>query len=128
MVREIDQLRQRKLHYAIVDEVDSILIDEARTPLIISAPSVNTGNAYAQFAKIVRQLVAADYETDEKRKTVILTDLGVEKIEKILDLDNLYDTSNIRTFIILNKHCGPRLCLTRQRLCRNKGRRNSNCR
>jgi len=103
MVREIDQLRQRKLHYAIVDEVDSILIDEARTPLIISAPSVSTGNAYAQFAKIVRQLVAADYETDEKRKTVILTDSGVEKIEKILDLDNLYDTSNIRNIYHLEQ-------------------------
>jgi len=103
MVREIDQLRQRKLHYAIVDEVDSILIDEARTPLIISAPSVNTGNAYAQFAKIVRQLVAADYETDEKRKTVILTDSGVEKIEKILDIDNLYDTSNIRNIYHLEQ-------------------------
>jgi len=103
MVREIDQLRQRKLHYAIVDEVDSILIDEARTPLIISAPSVNTGNAYAQFAKIVRQLVASDYETDEKRKTVILTDQGVEKIEKILGVDNLYDTSNIRNIYHLEQ-------------------------
>jgi preprotein translocase subunit SecA len=103
MVREIDQLRQRKLHYAIVDEVDSILIDEARTPLIISAPSVSTGNAYAQFSKIVRQLVAADYETDEKRKTVILTDSGVEKIEKILDLDNLYDTQNIRNIYHLEQ-------------------------
>src|SRR6202008_961855 len=56
MVREVDQLRQRDLHFAIVDEVDSILIDEARTPLIISAPSVTSGNAYAQFAKVVRQL------------------------------------------------------------------------
>ena len=56
MVREIDQLRQRELHYAIVDEVDSILIDEARTPLIISAPAVTSGSAYAQFAKVVRQL------------------------------------------------------------------------
>lgn len=103
MVREIDQLRQRKLHYAIVDEVDSILIDEARTPLIISAPSVSTGNAYAQFAKVVRQLTASDYETDEKRKTVILTDAGVEKIEKILDLDNLYDTQNIRSIYHLEQ-------------------------
>jgi preprotein translocase subunit SecA len=56
MVREIDQLRQRPLHYAIVDEVDSILIDEARTPLIISAPSVTSGSAYAQYAKVVRNL------------------------------------------------------------------------
>jgi len=60
MVREVDQLRQRPLHYAIVDEVDSILIDEARTPLIISAPSVTSGAAYSQFSKVVRQLKKDD--------------------------------------------------------------------
>ncbi len=103
MVREMDQLRQRKLHYAIVDEVDSILIDEARTPLIISAPSVTTGNAYAQFAKVVRQLTPEHYETDEKRKTVVLTDEGVEKIEKILGISNLYATENIRTIYHLEQ-------------------------
>ena len=104
MVREEDQLRQRDLHYAIVDEVDSILIDEARTPLIISAPSVATGNAYAQFAKVVRQLVKdEDYETDEKRKTVILTDKGVDKVEKILGMDNLYAGGNIRTIYHLQQ-------------------------
>lgn len=97
MVREVDQLRQRPLNFAIVDEVDSILIDEARTPLIISAPSVTSGNAYAQFAKVVRQLRNINhYEVDEKRKTVILTDEGVEKIEKALGIDNLYDANNIR--------------------------------
>jgi len=75
MVREVDQLRQRELNFAIVDEVDSILVDEARTPLIISAPSATSGSSYAQFAKVVRQLSKdKDYETDEKRKTVILTD------------------------------------------------------
>jgi preprotein translocase subunit SecA len=104
MVRETDQLRQRPLHYAIVDEVDSILIDEARTPLIISAPSVTSGNAYAQFSKVVRQLKKDDhYETDEKRKTVILTDDGVEKIEKLLGLDNLYGSENIRTIYHLQQ-------------------------
>jgi preprotein translocase subunit SecA len=103
MVRETDQLRQRDLHYAIVDEVDSILIDEARTPLIISAPSVTSGNAYAQFAKVVRQLEPKHYETDEKRKTVILTDEGVEKIEKILGIDNLYGSENIRTIYHLQQ-------------------------
>ena len=104
MVREVDQLRQRDLHYAIVDEVDSILIDEARTPLIISAPSVTSGNAYAQFSKVVRQLEKLKhYETDEKRKTVILTDDGVEKIEKILGLDNLYGGENIRTIYHLQQ-------------------------
>jgi preprotein translocase subunit SecA len=104
MVRETDQLRQRELHFAIVDEVDSILIDEARTPLIISAPSVTSGNAYAQFSKVVRQLEnVKHYETDEKRKTVILTDAGVEKIEKILGLDNLYGAENIRTIYHLQQ-------------------------
>src|SRR5581483_4711520 len=104
MVREVDQLRQRDLHYAIVDEVDSILIDEARTPLIISAPSATSGTAYAQFAKVVRQLAKdTDYETDEKRKTVILTDAGVEKIEKALAIDNLYGSENIRTIYHLQQ-------------------------
>jgi preprotein translocase subunit SecA len=104
MVREVDQLRQRPLHYAIVDEADSILIDEARTPLIISAPSVTSGNAYAQFAKVVRQLKKdTHYETDEKRKTVILTDDGVEKLEKALGISNLYAAENIRTIYHLQQ-------------------------
>lgn len=104
MVKEVDQLRQRDLHYAIVDEVDSILIDEARTPLIISAPSVTSGNAYAQFSKVVRQLVKdKHFETDEKRKTVILTDPGVEKVQKILGIDNLYGSDNIRTIYHLQQ-------------------------
>lgn len=104
MVREVDQLRQRDLHYAIVDEADSILIDEARTPLIISAPSVTSGNAYGQFARVVVQLQKEKhYETDEKRKTVILNDAGVEKVEKILGIDNLYGAENIRTIYHLQQ-------------------------
>jgi preprotein translocase subunit SecA len=103
MVRETEQLRQRELNFAIVDEVDSILIDEARTPLIISAPSVTTGNAYAQFSKVVRQLKPEHYETDEKRKTVILTDSGVETIEKILGISSLYASENIRTIYHLEQ-------------------------
>ncbi|HUA13614.1 MAG TPA: preprotein translocase subunit SecA [Candidatus Sulfotelmatobacter sp.] len=104
MVREVDQLRQRELNFAIVDEVDSILIDEARTPLIISAPSVTSGTAYSQFSKVVRQLVnETHYETDEKRKTVILTDKGVEKVEKILGISNLYGSENIRTIYHLQQ-------------------------
>jgi preprotein translocase subunit SecA len=103
MVREVDQLRQRDLHYAIVDEVDSILIDEARTPLIISAPSVTSGTQYARFAKVVRQLKKEDYETDEKRKTVILTDDGMAKVEKILEIDNLYGPNNISTIYHLQQ-------------------------
>ncbi|HTH71899.1 MAG TPA: preprotein translocase subunit SecA [Candidatus Pristimantibacillus sp.] len=104
MVREVDQLRQRDLHFAIVDEADSILIDEARTPLIISAPSVTSGTAYLQFAKVARQLEKdKHYEVDEKRKTVILTDKGVDKVEKILGVKNLYATENIRTIYHLEQ-------------------------
>jgi preprotein translocase subunit SecA len=104
MVREVDQLRQRDLHFAIVDEVDSILIDEARTPLIISAPATASGAAYAQFAKVVRQLKETEhYEKDEKRRSVILTDAGVEMVEKILGINNLYATENLRTIYHLEQ-------------------------
>jgi len=104
MVREVDQLRQRELNYAIVDEVDSILVDEARTPLIISAPSATSGASYGQFSKVVRQLKKdTDFETDEKRKTVILTDKGIAKIEKILNISNLYGSENIRTIYHLQQ-------------------------
>jgi preprotein translocase subunit SecA len=104
MVREVDQLRQRDLHYAIVDEVDSILIDEARTPLIISAPATASAAAYQQFAKVVRPLNETDhYEKDEKRRSVILTDEGVELVEKTLGIKNLYATENLRTIYHLEQ-------------------------
>jgi len=104
MVREVDQLRQRDLHFAIVDEVDSILIDEARTPLIISAPSTASGAAYAQFAKVVRNFKETEhYEKDEKRRSVILTDAGVELVEKVLGIDSLYSTENLRTIYHLEQ-------------------------
>lgn len=104
MVREEDQLRQRDLHFAIVDEADSILIDEARTPLIISAPSVTSGSAYLQFAKIVRSLQKdKHYLVDEKRKTVVLTDDGIDSIEKALGIDSLYASNNIRTIYHLEQ-------------------------
>ncbi|MEK7059490.1 MAG: preprotein translocase subunit SecA [Patescibacteria group bacterium] len=116
MVREEDQLRQRDLHYAIVDEVDSILVDEARTPLIISAPSVTSGNAYAQFSKVVRQLVKEKhFETDEKRKTVILNDAGVEKVQRILGIDNLYGSDNIRTIYHLQQALRAHALFTRDK-------------
>lgn len=116
MVREEDQLRQRDLHYAIVDEVDSILIDEARTPLIISAPSVTSGTAYAQFSKVVRQLVKEKhFETDEKRKTVILNDAGVEKVQRILGIDNLYGSDNIRTIYHLQQALRAHALFTRDK-------------
>lgn len=116
MVRERDQLRQRELHFAIVDEVDSILVDEARTPLIISAPSVTSGTAYAQFSKVVRQLVKEKhFETDEKRKTVILTDAGVEKVQKNLGIDNLYGSENIRTIYHLQQALRAQALFTRDK-------------
>lgn len=104
MVREEDQLRQRDLNYAIVDEVDSILIDEARTPLIISAPATASASAYEQFSKVVRKLKEEKhYEKDEKRRSVILTDDGVELIEKTLGITNLYNADNIRTIYHLEQ-------------------------
>jgi preprotein translocase subunit SecA len=104
MVRDIDQLRQRELNFAIVDEVDSILIDEARTPLIISAPSMVSGSSYEQFARVVRGLKKKeDYEVDEKRRQIAMTDKGIDKIEKTLGIDNLYSTDNIRTIYHLEQ-------------------------
>jgi preprotein translocase subunit SecA len=104
MVRETEQLRQRELHYAIVDEVDSILIDEARTPLIISAPSTASGTSYQQFAKVVRGLEKdKHYEVDEKRKAVALNDEGIDQVEKILGITNLYSDTNIRTLYHLEQ-------------------------
>lgn len=96
MVNAVDNLRQRELNFAIVDEVDSILIDEARTPLIISAPSSASGAGYSMFADIARKLVPEDYELDEKRRSVALNDRGVEKVQKLLKVDNLYDADHIR--------------------------------
>lgn len=96
MVNETDLLRQRELNFAIVDEVDSILIDEARTPLIISAPAADNPDAYIQFAKIAAQLVPDDYELDEKRRSVALTDQGIDKVEKLLGMKNLYTPEHTR--------------------------------
>lgn len=115
MVRETEQLRQRSLHYAIVDEVDSILIDEARTPLIISAPAVASGASYTQFAKVVRQLKPEHSEVDEKRRSVVLTDSGVEKIEKILGITDLYSTENIRTIYHLEQALKAELLFKRDK-------------
>ncbi len=97
MVNEVDLLRQRELNFAIVDEVDSILIDEARTPLIISAPAAENPDSYYQFAKIAAKLVPEDYIMDEKHRTVSLSDIGTEKIQKILGIKNLYSPDYVRS-------------------------------
>jgi len=92
MARSREQMVQRGHPFAIVDEVDSILIDEARTPLIISGPSSDTTKLYYQFASIVRTLTRdVDYEVDEEKKTVIPTEEGIEKVERQLGVTNLYD-------------------------------------
>ena len=94
MTSEVANLRQRELNFAIVDEVDSILIDEARTPLIISAPAGDNPESYYQFAKVCSRLTPEDYILDEKRRSVTLTDEGIDKIQKMLGVDNLYSTKN----------------------------------
>ncbi len=92
MARRAEHMVQRGHHYAIVDEVDSILIDEARTPLIISGPASDVTKLYYQFASIVRTLVRdVDYEVDEEKKTVMPTEEGIEKVERQLGVTNLYD-------------------------------------
>ncbi len=94
MVQHTNQLRQRELFFAIVDEVDSILIDEARTPLIISQPDTEPTDKYYSFAKMVDRLQEeADYTVDEKHKAASLTDNGITKIEQILNIPNIYDTN-----------------------------------
>ena len=96
MVSSLDQIVQRPLHYCLIDEVDSILIDEARTPLIISGPGQKSTDNYYVMSKLVPQLkLGEDYTIDEKQKTVAPTEAGVSKMEKMLKVDNLYDTDNL---------------------------------
>ena len=97
MAVSLDALVQRELHYAIVDEVDNILIDEARTPLIISGPAEDSAAKYQTFARLAPQLTLEDdYTVDEKARAVLLTEAGVEKIEKLLNIDNIYAPENYR--------------------------------
>lgn len=96
MVTSLDQMVQRPLHYCLIDEVDSILIDEARTPLIISGPGQKSTDDYYTVAKLVPQLKKEeDYTIDEKQKTVAPTEAGVAKMEKLLHVENLYDAENL---------------------------------
>jgi len=92
-----DQQVQRPHYFAIIDEVDSILIDEARTPLIVSAPDQQAAEHYKAFANVVTHLsVDTDYVVDEKARSVSINDEGIEKVQKLLGMENLYDPSNIR--------------------------------
>ena len=97
MAQSTDNLAQRGLAYAIIDEVDSILIDEARTPLIISAPDMESTQLYGQFAQLVPKLtVNQDYNVDEKRRAATLTDEGISKVEKMLGIQNIYEEKGLR--------------------------------
>ena len=97
MVYDLSQKSQRGFHYAIIDEVDSILIDEARTPLIISAPDTESSKWYQEFARIIPRLdPKTDYEIDEKMRAVTLTENGINKIEKILGMGNIYEERGIK--------------------------------
>ncbi len=95
MVVSADMMVQRELNYSIVDEVDNILIDEARTPLIISGPARQSTKLYNTMAKMVPRLIREeDYVFEEKERTVVLTEDGISKVEKLLNLNNLYDPEN----------------------------------
>ena len=96
MVFDLADKVQRDLNYAIIDEVDSILIDEARTPLIISAPDAESSNWYKEFARLIPKVTKEDYEIDEKLKAVTLTEEGIKKIERILGVENIYEEKGIK--------------------------------
>ncbi len=103
MAWQVEDLVQRELYFALVDEVDSILIDEARTPLIISGPSQETGELYDKFAQIIPRLKKGDdFTVDEKAHAVPITEAGVAKVEKMLGVQNLYDQRNIELTHQLN--------------------------
>ena len=95
MAQESKEKVQRELDFAIVDEVDNILIDEARTPLIISGPAPDKSQDYKKFSKIASKLkLEDDYQVDAKRQSVALTEVGIDKVEKSLKIENLYAEEN----------------------------------
>jgi preprotein translocase subunit SecA len=109
MKYERSAMTQRPFNFAVVDEVDSVLIDEARTPLIISGPTDDKSELYIQVDAVVKQLVPGDYDKDEKQKTIILTEDGTEKVERMLEAagllegQNLYDFENTQVVHHLNQ-------------------------
>ncbi|MFA5644428.1 MAG: preprotein translocase subunit SecA [Patescibacteria group bacterium] len=97
MVSDLTQMAQRDFYYSIVDEVDSILIDEARTPLIISAPAEESSDRYARFSQLVRQLKEnEDYNIDEKMRAATLSEAGISKMEKWLGVENIYVAGGVK--------------------------------
>lgn len=116
MVTSLDQMVQRPLHYCLIDEVDSILIDEARTPLIISGPGQKSTDAYYTVAKLVPQLKKEeDYTVDEKQKTVAPTEAGVAKMEKLLHVENLYDAENLELNHLFTQALRAQTMMTRDK-------------
>ncbi|HKM43655.1 MAG TPA: preprotein translocase subunit SecA [Limnochordia bacterium] len=116
MVVSPDQMVQRELHYSIVDEVDSILVDEARTPLIISGAAEDSAKHYMRFAQIVPQLKPEqDYAVDEKARTIAITEEGVARVEKILGVDNLFDEVHFELNHYLNQALKAKEFFTRDR-------------
>lgn len=116
MVTSLDQMVQRPLHYCLIDEVDSILIDEARTPLIISGPGQKSTDAYYTVAKLVPQLKKEeDYTIDEKQKTVAPTETGVAKMEKLLHVENLYDAENLELNHLFTQALRAQTMMTRDK-------------
>jgi preprotein translocase subunit SecA len=103
MATSLENCVQREPNFAIVDEVDSILIDEARTPLIISGPTQDEVEWYAEFAKVARKLEKdTDYEVDEKKRTISILEPGITKVENHLGIENLYESANTMLISFLN--------------------------
>ncbi|KAJ1684790.1 hypothetical protein LUZ63_020061 [Rhynchospora breviuscula] len=103
MANSLEECVQRGHHFAIVDEVDSILIDEARTPLIISGPTQDEVKWYGEFAKVAKRLTLdTDYEVDEKKRTISILEPGITRVEDHLGIDNLYDSVNTSLISFLN--------------------------
>ena len=116
LVYRLEDRVQRGHYYAIIDEVDSILIDEARTPLIIAAPDSQSSDAYKVFARVAAALEKdKDYEVDEKRKSISINDEGIEKVEKMLAVQNLYAPENIRLVHYLEESVKAKALFLRDR-------------
>ena len=117
MAWQAQDMVQRGHHYAIVDEVDSILIDEARTPLIISGPSSGEANRwFGEFANVANRLIeGTDYEVDEKKRTVGVLEPGIEKVEDYLGIDNLYESANTPLISFLNNSIKARALFKRDK-------------
>ncbi len=114
MVIYKEQMVQRPLHYAIIDEVDSILVDEARTPLIISGGAKNTSNLYLQAQAFARTLaIDEDFEYDVKSKAVTLTEEGIARAERAFSIDNLYDLSHVGLLHSINNACKANFAMDR---------------